>query len=173
VTTSKVIGAAAVMLLSACDKPAGLRVDFSITHTDQMENARSTPLDLPPEPAIVQGGTNAVEAGGLIAAPDACDDLDAEVESAGGVLTVRVIVKGSRSHPGGCGGPGRFALFQWRANVEPVEPGPHRVRILYDYRGLRSHSTGAETGRDPYANRVVAEGTVIVKQARTTGAASP
>lgn len=151
------------MLLSSCDKPAGLRVDFSITHTDQMENSGSTPLDLPPEPAFVQGGTKGVEAHGLIAAPDACDDLDAEVESAGGMLTVRVIVKGSRSHPGGCGGPGRFALFQWSARIEPIEPGSHRVRILYDYRGLRSHSTDEATGRDPYANRVVAVRTVTVK----------
>ncbi len=99
----------------------------------------------------MQGRDAAVEVQGLIAAPDACDDLGAQLVPGDGLLTLRVVVRGSRSHPGGCGGPGRFALFQWRAEIKPVESGQHRVRVLYDYRGLRSHPTGETPGsRDPY-----------------------
>lgn len=73
-------------------------------------------------------------------------------------------MRGSRSHPGGCGERGEFALIQWQARIEPVERGSHRVRVLYDYRGLRSHETGDTAGsRDPYPDRVVAEQTIIVK----------
>lgn len=116
-------GIAFVALLSSCDTPAGPRVDFLVTHTDQMKHLGSSPLDLPPEPALVQGGTGAVEARGLIAAPDACDDLVAQLETNSEGLTLRVIVRGSRLHPGGCGGPGEFALVQWQARIEPVEGG--------------------------------------------------
>jgi hypothetical protein len=155
-----------VALIAACrDGSDGPRVDFAITHTDQVKGAGSTPLDLPPEPAIVQGGAGAVEAHGLVAAPDECDDLAAQVEAEDSLLTLRVVVRGSRSHPGACGGPGEFALFQWRARIAPVEPGQHQVRILYDYRGLRRHPTGEATagGRDPFSDRVVAEQTVTVQ----------
>jgi hypothetical protein len=153
------------MLPAACSEPpAGPRVDFAITHTDHVEGAGSTPQDLPPEPAVVQGVTGAVEAHGLVAAPDECDDLGAQLEAADSLLILRVVVRGSRSHPGACGGPGGFALFQWRARVAPVEPGEHRVRILYDYRGLRPHSSGEITGgRDPYPDRVVVEQAITVR----------
>lgn len=163
VRISKLTGVAFVALLSSCDTPAGPRADFLVTHTDQMEHSGSNPLDLPPEPVLVQGGIGAVEARGLIAAPDACDDLGAQLETNGEGLTLRVIVRGSRRHGGGCGGPGEFALVQWQARIEPVERGPHRLRVLYDYRGLRSHPTGETAGRDNYSERVVAEQTVIVK----------
>jgi hypothetical protein len=163
-TISRAAVSAAVVLLSSCDRPTGPRVDFMVTHTDQLESPGSTPFDLPPEPAVVEGGTGAVKAHGLIAAPDACDDLGAQLEAGDEGLTLRVIVRGSRSHPGGCGGPGGFALVQWQAQIKPVGAGPHRVRVLYDYRGLRSHATGDTAGgRDPYPNRVVAEQTVTVK----------
>jgi hypothetical protein len=158
------ISATAVVLLSACDRPDGPRVDFTVTHTDQVEGAGTTPLDLPPEPAVIQGVTGAVEAHGLVAAPDECDDLGAQLEAADSLLILRVIVRGSRSHPGACGGPGGFALFQWRARIAPLEPGRYRARILYDYRGLRRHSSsGTMAGRDPYPDRVVAEQTVTIK----------
>lgn len=150
-------------LVSSCDRPAGPRVDFVVTHTDQVEHSGSSPLDLPPEPALVQGGTGAIEANGLIAAPDACDDLGAQLEVNDGGLTLRVIVRGSRTHPGGCGGAGEFALFQWQARIGPVDPGQRRVRVLYDYRGLRSHPAGETAGRDPYPERIVAEQMVTVK----------
>lgn len=163
-TLSALLGVA-VFLASACgDRTAGTRVDFTVTHTDQLESSSSTPFDLPPEPAVVQGVSGAVKAHGLIAAPDACDDLGAQLETNNDGLTLRVIVRGSRSHPGGCGKPGEFALVQWQARIEPVERGPHRVRVLYDYRGLRSHDTSDTAGaRDPYPDRVVAEQTVAVK----------
>jgi hypothetical protein len=158
------IAAAAMLVLPSCDRPAGLRVDFMVTHTDQVQDAGSTLLDLPPEPAIVEAGTGAVEAHGVIAAPDECDDLRASVEPGDSLLILRVVVQGSRRHPGACGGPGGFALFQWQARIEPVEPGQRRVQILYDYRGLRSHSASdIERGRYPHADRIVAEQTVIVK----------
>lgn len=96
-------------------------------------------------------------------APDACDDFSAQMEAGGTVLTLRVVVRGSRLHPGGCGAPGRYARFQWRARIEPLEPGPLRVRVLYDYRGLCSHFRGdTAVRRDPYPDRVVAEQTVTV-----------
>jgi hypothetical protein len=152
-----------IVLVSGCDRGDGPRVDFVVTHTDQLEHQGGVPPDLPPEPAVVQGGAGAVEAHGLIAAPDACDDLDAQVEPGDSLLTLRVIVRGSRLHPGGCAGPGRFALFQWRATIHPLAPGMHHVRVLYDYRGLRSHSAGEEAGRrDPYPDRVVAEKPIVV-----------
>ncbi|HEU0298126.1 MAG TPA: hypothetical protein VFR37_01705 [Longimicrobium sp.] len=139
-------------------------MDFTITHTDQLESPSSTPFDLPPEPAVVQGGTAAVVAHGLIAAPDECDDLGAQLEADDEVLTLRVIVRGSRTHPGGCGEQGGFALFQWQARIEPVRQGNQRVRVLYDYRGLRWHELGDTAGgRDPYPDRVVAETTVTVE----------
>lgn len=154
---------ALIVLASGCERAAGPRVDFAVTHTDQLEQQGGLPPDLPPEPAVVQGGAGAVEAHGLIAAPDACDDLGAHVEAGDSVLTLRVIVRGSRLHPGGCAGPGRFALFQWRASIHPVDRGTHHVRVLYDYRGLRSHMDGEQAGRrDPYPNRVVAERPVVV-----------
>lgn len=163
-TIPRVAVSAALVLLSSCDTPAGPRVDFTVTHTDQLESSSSTPFDLPPEPAVVQGVTGAVEAHGLIAAPDACDDLGAQLEADDERLTLRVIVRGSRTHPGGCGERGEFALVQWQARIEPVERGSHRVRVLYDYHGLRSHDTGDTAGsRDPYPDRVVAEQTIIVK----------
>jgi hypothetical protein len=163
-TIPRVAVSAALVLLSSCDRPEGPRVDFTVTHTDQVESSSSTPFDLPPEPAVVQGVTGAVEAHGLIAAPDACDDLGAQVETSDEGLILRVIVRGSRSHPGGCGERGEFALVQWQARIEPVERGPRRVRVLYDYRGLRSHDTGDTAGqRDPYPDRIVAEQTIIVK----------
>jgi hypothetical protein len=163
-TIPRVAISAALVLLSSCDRPAGPRVDFTVTHTDQLESSSSTPFDLPPEPAVVQGVTGAVEAHGLIAAPDACDDLGAQLETNDDGLTLRVIVRGSRSHPGGCGERGEFALVQWQARVEPVERGPHRVRVLYDYRGLRAHDRGgAIAQRNPYPDRVVAERTVMVR----------
>lgn len=163
-TIPRVAVSAALVVLSSCDRPEGPRVDFTVTHTDQLESSNSTPFDLPPEPAVVQGVTGAVEAHGLIAAPDACDDLGAQLEADGEGLTLRVIVRGSRTHPGGCGGPGGFALVQWQARIEPVERGPHRVRVLYDYFGLRSHSgSEKEGGRDPYPDRVVAAQVVTVK----------
>lgn len=156
--------AAAVLLIPACDRPDAHRVEFAVTHTDQMEHPHTSPVDLPPEPAFVQGDAGAVVAQGLIAAPDACDDLGAQFEMGDALLTLRVIVRGSRGHLGGCGGPGRISLSQWRARVAPVDPGPCRVRVLYDYRGLNSHSTGeAEGRRDAYRNRIVAEGTVTVQ----------
>jgi hypothetical protein len=163
-TIARVAVSAALVLLSSCDRPNGPRVDFTVTHTDQLKSSSSTPFDLPPEPAVVQGVTGAVEAHGVIAAPDACDDLRAQLEADDEGLTLRVIVRGSRTHPGGCGGPGGFALVQWQARIEPVERGPRRVRVLYDYRGLRSHDTGDTAGqRNPYPDRVVAEQTIAVK----------
>lgn len=154
----------AVAFLASCgDRPAGPRVDFAVTHTDQLEQEGSSPLDLPPEPAVVEGGAAAVDAHGVIAAPDACDDLGAQLEPSDSLLTLRVIVRGSRTHPGECGDPRKFALVQWRAQVAPLAPGPHRIRVIYDYRGLRSHSTDATPGsRDPYPDRVVVEDTVTV-----------
>lgn len=161
---SRLAVSATIVLLASCDRPAGPRVDFTVTHTDQMESPGSTPFDLPPEPAVVQGGTGAVEAHGLIAAPDACDDLAAQLENDDEGLTLRVIVRGSRNHPGGCGGPGAFALFQWQARIGRVERGSHRVRVLYDDRGLRSHAKGDTAGqREPYPDRVAAERTVTVR----------
>lgn len=158
------IAAAGMIVLSSCDRPAGVRVDFMVTHTDQVQDAGSTPLDLPPEPAIVEAKTGAVEAHGVIAAPDECDDLRASVELSDSLLILRVVVQGSRRHPGACGGPGGFALFQWQARIAPVESGQRRIQILYDYRGLRSHSgSDIERGRYPHADRIVAEQTVIVK----------
>ena len=162
---AKVAAAAAVgLVLSSCDKPAGPRVDFVVTHTDQLEHQGLAPPELPPEPAFVQGGTALVDAHGLIAALDACDDLGAQMEIDGELLTLRVIVRGSRLHRGGCGGPGRYALFQWRARIGPLDPGPLRVRVVYDYRGLRSHFRDDTAGRrDPYPDRVVAEQAVTVE----------
>lgn len=158
------IAAAAMLVLSCCDRPAGLRVDFMVTHTDQVQDAGSTLLDLPPEPAIVEAGTGVVEAHGVIAAPDECDDLRASVEPGDSLLILRVVVQGSRRHPGACGGPGGFALFQWQARIEPIESGQRRVQILYDYRGLQSHSIGEiDTGRYAYLDRIVADQTVTVK----------
>ena len=159
-----VIAAAAMLVLSSCDRPAGLRVDFMVTHTDQVPDAGSTLPTLPPEPAIVEAESGAVEAHGVIAAPDECDDLRARVESRDSLLILRVVVQGSRSHPGTCGGPGGFALFQWQARIEPIESGQRRVQILYDYRGLRTHSSsGIDTGRYASLNRIVADQTVTVK----------
>lgn len=157
------IAAAGMLVMSSCDRPAGLRVDFMITHTDQVQDAGSTLLDLPPEPAIVEAKTGAVGAHGVIAAPDECDDLRASVEPRDSLLILRVVVQGSRRHPGACGGPGGFALFQWQARIEPIEPGQRRVQILYDYRGLLAHSRSEiDTGR--YAlDRIVADQTVTVK----------
>ena len=167
VRTAKLAAVAAVgLVLSSCDdeKPSGPKVEFVVTHIDQLEHQGSAPPDLPPEPAFVQGGTALVDAHGLIAAPDACDDLGAQIEAEGELLTLRVIVRGSRLHPGGCGAPGRYALFQWRAGIEPLDPGPLRLRVMYDYRGLRSHFSGDTAGRrDPYPDRVVAEQTVTVR----------
>jgi hypothetical protein len=155
---------AAVVLLSSCAKTEGPRVDFTVTHTDQLKSSSSTPFDLPPEPAVVQGVAGEVEAHGLIAVPDACDDLGAQLVTNDDGLTLRVIVRGSRSHPGGCGEPGEFALVQWQARIEPVKAGPHHVRVLYDYRGLRSHAMGDAAGqRDPYPDRVVVERAVTVR----------
>lgn len=50
------IAAAAMFVLPSCDRPAGLRADFMVTHSDQVQDAGSTLLDLPPEPAIVEAG---------------------------------------------------------------------------------------------------------------------
>lgn len=161
--TRPAIAAAGMLILSSCNSPAGLRVDFMITHTDQVLGAGSTLLDLPPEPAIVKAGTGAIEAHGVIAAPDECDDLRARVESADSLLILRVVVQGSRRHPGACGGPTGFALFQWQARIEPIESGQRRVQILYDYRGLRTHSSSEiDTGRYG-VDRTVADQTVIVR----------
>ncbi len=158
------IAAAAMFVLSSCDRTAELRVDFSVTHTDQVPDAGSTLPALPPEPAIVESGAGAVAAHGVIAAPDECDDLRAIVEPGDSLLILRVLVQGSRRHPGACGGPGGFALFQWQARIEPIEPGQRRVQILYDYRGLRAHSSSAsDTGRYAYLDRIVADQTVTVK----------
>lgn len=149
----------------ACgDRPTGTRADFAITHTDRLEQESSSPLDLPPEPAAVEGGAAAVDSHGVIAAPDACDDLGVQLEPSDSLLTLRVIVRGSRSHPGGCAGPGMFALFQWRARIHPLSPGPRRVRVLYDYRGLRSHESGEANGaRDPYPDRTAVEQRIVVE----------
>ena len=158
------IAAAAMLVLPSCDRPAELRVDFMVTHTDQVPDAGSTLLALPPEPAIVESGAGAVAAHGVIAAPDECDDLRASVEPSDSLLILRVFVQGSRRHPGACGGPGGFALFQWQARIEPIEPGQRRVQIIYDYRGLRAHSSSAsDTGRYAYLDRIVADQTVTVK----------
>lgn len=91
------------------------------------------------------------------------EETDGGAPAALALLILRVIVRGSRRHPGGCGGSGGFALFQWHARIAPLGPGPHRVRVLYDYRGLRSHPIGERTGRNPHAERVVAQQTVTVK----------
>lgn len=155
--------ASATLFASCGDRAAGPRVDFAVTHTDQLEQEGSSPLDLPPEPAVVEGGAAAVDAHGVISAPDACDDLGAQLESSDSVLTLRVIVHGSRTHPGECGDPGKFALVQWRARIDGLDPGAYDVRVLYDYRGLRSHSAGEKTtGRDPYPDRAVVERLVVI-----------
>jgi hypothetical protein len=52
----------------------------------------------------------------------------------------------------------RRALCEHRART-----GASLSFTAYVYRGLRSHSTGDTTGRDPYANRIVIEETVTVK----------
>lgn len=159
------IAAAAMLVSSSCDRPAGLRVDFMIIHTDQVLDAGITRLDLPPQPAIVEAGAGSVTAHGVFAAPDECDDLGASVEPRDSVLILRVVVQGSRGHPGACGRPQGFALFQWQAHIEPVEAGPRRVQILYDYRGLRAHSgSESDTGRYVYPERIVADQTVTVKR---------
>jgi hypothetical protein len=134
------------------DRPAGPRVDFAVTHTDLLEQEGSSPLDLPPEPAVVEGGAAAVNAHGVIATPDACDDLGAQLEPSDSLLTFRVIVRGSRTHPGECSDLRKFALVQWRASIHRVHSGTRRVRVLYDYCGLRPHPQGG-TGRDPYPDR--------------------
>ena len=159
------VAAVAAMLVSpSCDRPPGPRVDFMVTHSDRVLDAGSTLTHLPPEPAIVDGKTGAVEAHGVIAAPDECDDLRARMESADSVLILRVVVQGSRRHPGACGGPGGFALLQWHARIEPIESGRRRIQILYDYRGLRAHSSSElDTGRYAYLDRIVADQTVTVK----------
>lgn len=89
------------------------------------------------------------------------EETDGCAPTALALLILRVIVRGSRRHPGGCGGPGGFALFQWHARIAPLGLGPHRV--LYDYRGLRSHPIGERTGRNPHPERVVAQQTVTVE----------
>ena len=159
-----VIAAAGMIVLSSCDRPAGLRVDFMVTHTDQVQDAGSTLLDLPPEPAILKAKTGAVEANGVIAVPDECDDLRASVEPRDSLLILRVVVQGSRRHPGACRGPGGFALFQWQARIAPIESGQRRIQIVYDYRGLRSHSSSdTDTGPYAYLDRIVTDQRVTVK----------
>jgi hypothetical protein len=158
------IAVAAMLVLSSCDRPAGLRVDFMVTHTDRVLDAGSTLVDLPPEPAIVEAKTGAIEAHGVIAAPDECDDLRANVEPVDSLLILRVVVQGSRRHPGACGQQRGFAVFQWQARIEPIESGQRRIQILYDYRGLRAHSSSEiDTGRYAYMDRIVAHQTVTVK----------
>ncbi|HST57311.1 MAG TPA: hypothetical protein VLK84_01410 [Longimicrobium sp.] len=162
--TRPVIAAAGMLVLSSCDRPAELRVDFMVTHTDQVPDAGSILLALPPAPAVVEAGAGAVSARGVIAAPDECDDLRASVEPDDSLLILRIVVQGSRRHPGACEGPGGFALFQWQARIEPIEPGQLRVQIIYDYRGLRAHSaSGSDTGRYASLDRIVADQTVTVK----------
>ncbi|HEX6039492.1 hypothetical protein [Longimicrobium sp.] len=139
-------------------------MDFMVTHSDRVVDAGSTLTDLPPEPAIVEARAGGVEAHGVIAAPDECDDLRARVESTDSLLILRVVVQGSQRHPGACGGPGGFALLQWHARIDRIESGRHRIRILYDYRGLRAHaSSKIDTGRYAYMDRIVADRTVMVK----------
>ncbi|MEW5926037.1 MAG: hypothetical protein AB1941_00985 [Gemmatimonadota bacterium] len=108
-----------------------------MVHTDVVESNSGSPVRLPPEPTFAEGGAGSIHVRGLIAMPDQCDDVGAEVVPDRAGLTMRVVVRGSRSHSGACGRADRVVMAQYEATLRRLAPGPHRLRIVYDYRGVR------------------------------------
>jgi hypothetical protein len=111
--------------------------EFGVVHTDAVESNAGSPVRLPPEPTVAQGGAGLIHVRGLIALPDQCDDVGAEVEPDQNVLTMRVVVRGSRRHSGACGRADRVVMAQYEATLRHLAPGPHHLRIIYNYRGVR------------------------------------
>lgn len=125
--------AAAVSCSSGGGEPA---LEFAVVHTDVVESNSGSPVRLPPEPTFAEGGAGSIHVRGLIAMPDQCDDVGAEIEF-DPKASMRVVVRGSRRHSGVCGRADRVVLAQYEATLRRLAPGPHRLRIIYDYRGVR------------------------------------
>ena len=134
--------AAAVSCSSGGGEPA---LEFAVVHTDAVESNSGSPVQLPPEPTVAEGGAGSIHVRGLIAVPDQCDDVGAEVVADGAALTMRVVVRGSRRHSGACGRADRVVMAQYEATLRRLAPGPHQLRIVYDYRGCVRGSAGGRT----------------------------
>lgn len=126
------------LMMGGCDRArSGPAVEFVITHTDPVRDFQGTPGGLPPDPTVAVGGTGSIQVRGIIALPDQCDDVGANVEPAGAELTLRVVVRGSRTHQATCGPVDRVVMAQYEATVERLSPGPYLLRVVYDYRRVR------------------------------------
>jgi len=111
-------------------------LEFAVVHTDAVESNAGSPVQLPPEPTFAEGGAGSIHVRGLIAMPDQCDDVSAEVVPDRAALTMRVVVRGSRRHSGACGRADRVVMAQYEATLRRLAPGPHQLRIVHDYRGV-------------------------------------
>lgn len=124
----------AVSCSSGGGEPA---LEFAVVHTDAVESNSGSPVQLPPEPTFAEGSAGSIHVRGLIAVPDQCDDVGAEVVPDRAALTMRVVVRGSRRHSGVCGRADRVVMAQYEATLRRLAPGYHQLRIVYDYRGVR------------------------------------
>lgn len=130
---------AAALLLPGCTrKEVGPFVEFAIVHTDPVGGFMGTPGGLPPEPTVAEGRTGSIRVRGIIALPDRCDDVGADLDAVGSELTLRVGVRGSSAHLGACGPADRVVMAQYEATVGRLRPGSYRLHIAYDYRRLRA-----------------------------------
>lgn len=145
------IGFTAALLLAGCTREeVGPSVEFAIVHTDPVGGFMGTPGGLPPEPTVAEGGTGTIQVRGIIALPDRCDDVGADLDVLGSELTLRVAVRGSRAHRGACGPADRIVMAQYEATVGRLSPGLYRLHVAYDYRRLRAKEQRAtDSPRSP------------------------
>ena len=145
---------ATALLLAGCIREEdGPSVEFAIVHTDSVRDFMGTPGGLPPEPTVVEGATGSIQVRGIIALPDRCDDVGADLDAVGSDLTLRVAVRGSNAHRGTCGPADRVVMAQYEATLGHLSPGLYRLQITYDYRRIRAGEQRSAEGPRSAADR--------------------
>lgn len=123
--------------LTACSAAdPGPEVVFSVRHSDHTLPRGWRP-DVNTITAVAVGGRGRIDVNGFLPLPDHCDVVRARVEEGDSGLTLWITARDDQEHTNPCGRPGEVSIGIYDARIEPLAPGPHRLRVVYDYGRMR------------------------------------
>jgi len=119
--------------LAACSAAdPGPEVVFSVRHSDHTLPRGWRP-DVHVIMAAAAGGPGWIHVNGFLPLPDHCDVVRARVEEGASGLTLWITARDDQEHTNPCGRAGEVSIGIYDARIEPLAPGPHRLRVVYDY----------------------------------------
>lgn len=121
---------AGIAACSGADR--GPTVAFSIRHSDHTL-PRGWRLDVNTITAVAVGGRGRIDVNGFLPLPDHCDVVRSRLERSDSGMTLRITARDDQEHRSPCGNAGEVSIGIYDARIEPIEPGPHRLRVVYDY----------------------------------------